>query len=373
MRLLIIPALFVGVATGCSQSEFKANKAGVIGSTTVFNSTEAVGVETGESYLPPSVSNGGEVTQEPKDFFTGADIQQGELPLIRLCSTGMVQGGLSPVTQTPSLKLTVRNSLGAIVCESSDTATLKNMIDGGKLIFSMLCPGKNVNGRPAELTNAEGQSVIFHNQVLYADNPEFESGLLFPIDDPVYEKCDTKSSPLFVDLRTSGQSFELTSPEDGILFDIQGENAKPVPHTKKHIGWFKQSSMAMLVLPNSQAEVAGINELFGNNTRGPDGEFATDGFAALAKYDDNADATINSSDLVYNHLSLWIDRDLNGVAGPGELMSLAFLGIASIDLNYDPNFSETDRYGNEVKYKSVVTFSSGKMKLIYDLWFLTRN
>ncbi|MGE4132350.1 MAG: hypothetical protein AB7F86_11980 [Bdellovibrionales bacterium] len=385
MKKLILTVVLTTTCAACNKANFKSAKAGVIAKSSVFGGGGGSISGTGETYSP-GVSQGGD-----KDAYGAIDqmgenqaidvpvIQGGLTPLWRICSDGYAEA-VAPAMVTTSIHLTITKSNGEIACQSSDTEVLRNMIASGGLDLPNLCPGITVLGIPLSnvtLKNAQGLSLLLNGwgSVIFADNPSVANNTtsLFPDNDPIYEKCDQKSSPLFVDLRAGHEPFELTSLADGILFDIQGENAKPVPHTKKHIGWFKNSAMAMLVLPNLREQVNGVNELFGNNTRGPDGEFAPHGFAALAKYDDNADGSIGRVDKVFERLSLWMDHDLNGIAGPGELISLTHLGIESIDLDFDPNFSEVDRYGNEVKYKSVVKFENGEMKLIYDLWFLTRN
>jgi len=383
IREIFFAAVAIALATGCTKTDFRSSKAGVIAKTSVFQANED-GESSGSVDQPRDPGKGPQPSPAPapsngtgNDEGHGQVISGGEIPLHRFCSDYISSGGEYAVN-TASIRLTVTRN-GQMLCQSSDTATLRAMITAGTLRLTILCPGRDLNGEPIEsvaLLGANNGNLLAHGygEVIYADNPDIDDGSpLFPDDDPIYQNCDSRQSPLFVDLRTGGGAFELSSPEEGIRFDILGERAKPVAHTPKRIGWFKNAAMAMLVNPDSHGGVHGINQLFGNNTRGPDGDFSPDGFAALAKHDGDGSGEIDGEDDIYKRLSLWIDHDLNGVAGPGELVSLSHLGIESIDLNYDPNFSETDRYGNEVKYKSVVTFANGEMRLIYDLWFLTRN
>ncbi|MCJ8278085.1 MAG: hypothetical protein HRT44_06245, partial [Bdellovibrionales bacterium] len=51
------------------------------------------------------------------------------------------------------------------------------------------------------------------------------------------------------------------------------------------------------------------------------------------------------------------------------LTSVMDAGIASISLDFDPNFYEVDDHGNKTTYKSIVSFYSGKKSLVFDLWF----
>jgi hypothetical protein len=83
------------------------------------------------------------------------------------------------------------------------------------------------------------------------------------------------------------------------------------------------------------------------------------------------DGKIDSSDAVFSELRLWLDKNNNGVAEAEELVSLETAGVVSIDLNYDKNFAETDVYGNQIKFKSVVRMKDGRLNLIYDIFFRT--
>lgn len=197
-----------------------------------------------------------------------------------------------------------------------------------------------------------------------------------------HQGCDANASPLIIDTHSNNERPEpvsLTAPLDGIWFDILGANAAPVAHSKYQISWINNADRyKFLVLP-SNGRVNGIDQMFGDNTLGPDGKFARDGFAALAKYDGTdfrgvrrlrpADGKIDIHDDVYSKLALWSDLNHNGIAEAGELQSLRDAGLIEIDLNYDPNFREEDIYGNSTELKSIVKFEDGRQRLIFDLWF----
>jgi len=182
--------------------------------------------------------------------------------------------------------------------------------------------------------------------------------------------CDQTASPLIIKTVSDDRAgFQLTSVINGILFDILGERAQPYAHAKQQISWIKKASYMFLVLPDEHGEVNGIDQMFGNDTKGPDGDFADNGYEALAKYDLNHDGVIDQNDAIYSKLRLWSDANLDGVAQSSELISLEEAGIVSIDLHYDNNYYERDKYGNETKMKSVVQLADGSMRLIFDLWF----
>jgi len=63
------------------------------------------------------------------------------------------------------------------------------------------------------------------------------------------------------------------------------------------------------------------------------------GFKALAlfdkpRYGGNADGVMDAKDAIYSRLSIWVDRNHNGMADPGELMSLRQAGIKAISVDY---------------------------------------
>jgi len=205
--------------------------------------------------------------------------------------------------------------------------------------------------------------------VLYESNPEWSLG------EPGGERCDQLNSPLVIQLPDPGQApapLDLSSPLDGVWFDILGKNSLPAPHTKKQISWLTPRARLtnyFLTLPDANGEVRGIDQLFGDNTFGPDGRFSANGYEALRKYDLNGDGVIDRRDPVFPALRLWADLDGNGVADRTELSTLASRRVEMIDLNYDASYFESDRFGNQIRYKSVVKTTDGELHLIFDIWF----
>lgn len=184
--------------------------------------------------------------------------------------------------------------------------------------------------------------------------------------------CDSSvADPLIVALDEKVDYVRLTSQQEGISFDILGQNSAPVAHAPKQISWFQNvnHSYYFVVLPNEQGEVLGIDQMFGDNTLGPDGKFAKDGYAALAKYDSDKDRKITANDEIFSKLRLWHDANLDGKASKDELFSLDDKGIVAIDLRFKRSYYERDQYGNETRRKSVVKTKDGKYHLIFDLWF----
>jgi hypothetical protein len=200
--------------------------------------------------------------------------------------------------------------------------------------------------------------------VLYDKNPALTSTV-------THKNCDQAASPLVALIGEGSHRIELTPPSQGIRFDILGRRATPAPFAKRKISWFLNDNhnYYFIALPNSAGQVRGIDELFGDNTYGPDGKFASNGYAALAKFDANNDSYITAKDPVFSKLRLWHDSNLDGVSSSDELFTMDEMGVVSIDLKYDQSYKETDIYGNEILMKSAIKTQDGQLHLLFDLWF----
>ncbi|MCB0378373.1 MAG: hypothetical protein KDD33_07765 [Bdellovibrionales bacterium] len=354
-----------------------------------------------------------------------------ELFVHRLCSDKRIrrdktnQNTKTQLLSTDKPAIVLANSLkiiithmpdGNVVCELTDTDKIRNDIIQNRTIDLTACPQQVMT--PFKITiTGNGEDPSVNDSDLVQNNGTITSGSLASlakkgikvlfleneknntidfsgfVDAALYEKCDSHASPLFVDMRTEAErskGYELSAPWDGVMFDIHGQKAKPYAHAKKKISWFKNKSMGFLVLPDIYGQVKGIDEMFGDGTMGPDGQLASHGFEALKKFDGLAvgdstkieslqvmwqtiprhpDGVIDANDDIYSRLRIWVDADFDGIAENNELQTLEEAKIARIDLGYDPNYSEEDRYGNVVKYKSVVEMTTGQLNLIFDLWF----
>lgn len=171
-------------------------------------------------------------------------------------------------------------------------------------------------------------------------------------------------SPLIIDM--VGQGIALTHPSNGVKFDIEGTGEKLA------ISWpVDTANTPFLVLDvNNNGNIDSVHELFGNNTKGPDGKTAANGFLSLAKYDQNRDRIINPKDAVWTKLRLWRDLNRDGSADASELSPLTLNRLVSIDLDYVDKQENGDAFGNSTLQRSVVEMRSGRMRNIFDLWFV---
>lgn len=128
---------------------------------------------------------------------------------------------------------------------------------------------------------------------------------------------------------------------------------------------------------NGSGTIDDAGELFGNHTRLQDGSFAANGYLALAQYDEpvnggNANGVIDPGDAVFSRLRIWTDWNHNGRTDPGELQTLAEVGIVSIDLDYQYS-QKQDRYGNQFLLRGRAVRDSADHTRdirIYDVYFV---
>lgn len=177
--------------------------------------------------------------------------------------------------------------------------------------------------------------------------------------------CDSVASPLVIDLGNTGIS--LSSPVDGVMFDIDGDGYK------EKVSWPIESQNYFLALDiDGNGSIDSAKELFGNSSQLPSGKTPANGFEALKYYDGNRDGVIDSNDVTYEDLVLWYDSNRDGMSSPSELHSLRSKNIKSINLSYIDGL-EADFFGNQTRERSYVTMDNNTKRLVVDIWFLPRD
>jgi hypothetical protein len=152
----------------------------------------------------------------------------------------------------------------------------------------------------------------------------------------------------------------MTNAQDGVKFNFFGDGVL------RQISWTAAGAdVGWLALDrNGNGKIDDGEELFSNVTpQPPPGHGLLLGFKALAIYDQkenggNGDGWIDAKDAIYPKLLVWVDKNHNGVSGPGELMTLSQAGIKAISVHYGLS-DWVDAYGNQFRYRSQIVFNDG--------------
>ena len=171
--------------------------------------------------------------------------------------------------------------------------------------------------------------------------------------------------PLLID--TDGNGVKLTSPEQGVIFDIDGDGVA------EQIGWtHKNSNDVWLAMDrNGNGRIDDGTELFGNNTPVRPGQKTDNGFEALNYLHAESrglaalDAAIAASDDAWSRLLLWRDANHNGISEADELTRVVDSPLSSIDLRYE--IVSRVRKDNEIRERSTVSWD-GAARQIVDVW-----
>jgi hypothetical protein len=147
----------------------------------------------------------------------------------------------------------------------------------------------------------------------------------------------------------------------GVQFDLGNTGA-----TNASVGWITAGEGFLVDLPAGATTITNGSELFGTATVMPNGQTASNGFAALSAFDQNGTGVIDASDPIFNQLQVWVDTGTNGTTPVGQLFSLAQLNIQSLNLN--AQVSGQNNNGNTIGLVSSYTTTDGKTHELADVW-----
>ncbi|WP_421716862.1 calcium-binding protein [Arcobacter arenosus] len=180
-----------------------------------------------------------------------------------------------------------------------------------------------------------------------------------PPKKPNPDRIPDFNSPLVLDLNSDGVTstfFEDTNT----YFDIEDDGFK------ERTGWVQKDDGLLALDLNQNGTIDNGKELFGNHTLLENGTKASNGFEALVQYDLNKDGFIDSKDSIYDALSIWQDKNSDGISQSNELTSLRNQQIDSISLDLK-EVSEKENY-NLISHESAF-LQNGEVKSIKDVWF----
>jgi hypothetical protein len=167
------------------------------------------------------------------------------------------------------------------------------------------------------------------------------------------------ASPIVLDLDGNGVS--TSAAAQGVRFDLLGSGQA------SQVGWTAGGDGLLAIDLNGNGRIDDGTELFGTGTLLANGMRASNGYQAMAQYDTNHDGRLDAGDAQFAQLRVWVDANHDGVTGPGELRTLAQLGIASIAL--DAAAGTTVQHGNLLGLTSTYTTTDGATHETADVWF----
>ena len=191
-----------------------------------------------------------------------------------------------------------------------------------------------------------------------------------PIVDPAKEKAKeqakktkdsifgTKKQPIVLDL--DGDGLELVNPYySSVYFDHDNDGYR------ERIGWVAPDDGFLVTDLDLDNQVNTAEELIvANQTDEED----TDLEALASLYDSNGDGILNAQDDNWEKLKIWRDLNQNGVSDSGELNTLEYHGIESIDLQITKSIDgEKEVAGNEVTGTASYTRIDGTSSEVGDV------
>lgn len=249
--------------------------------------------------------------------------------------------GTNPMDASSKMDL-YNNGVGReIASQVGPTATLEQLADAvlaavldGRLVTSPNDPRLIPYVPVTEAERAAYNQVTGYFATRFNEMPSTVQALFFSAG---YAQQPWRD-PLVLDL--NGDGALETRREDGTThFDFDGNGFA------ESIGWVGPADGLLVRDLNGNGRIDDGGELFGDRTRLASGEFATNGFTALAQLDDNGDGVVNSLDGAWAELFVWRDENGDGFTDEGELISLAAAQVGGIRTSFSVT-NQPDANGN---------------------------
>lgn len=182
-----------------------------------------------------------------------------------------------------------------------------------------------------------------------------------------------QGSPILFDIDNDG--FHLVGTNDRVPFDLTGDGQPEM------ITWTRggKGDAFLAFDRNENGRIDDGTELFGNYTpRVSTGIAAPNGYEALREFDigtfgGNEDGRLDSADLIWRRLLLWVDRNHDGISQPNELSTLDQSGVIAMETSYIVSHRR-DAHGNLFRFKGkawvVNTAARPHSVPTYDVFFL---
>lgn len=129
------------------------------------------------------------------------------------------------------------------------------------------------------------------------------------------------TSPIVLDLNGDGVSL-VDNRKTSVAFDWDGDGVR------NQTGWVGRDDGFLMFDRDGNGTVSGTDELsFTSDKQG-----AKSDLDGLRAFDSNGDGKFSSADDKFNQFKVWRDRNGNGLAEKGEVLSLGEAGVASVNL-----------------------------------------
>lgn len=126
-------------------------------------------------------------------------------------------------------------------------------------------------------------------------------------------------TPIIFSLSGSSSLASLLAPASRVSFDIAGDNVA------RSWSWVTPSTGILCWDPHGTGRITSGRQLFGSATFWM---MFSDGYAALASLDNDSDGWLRGSELA--GISVWVDRDSDGVSSFLEVSPVGSLGVSGI-------------------------------------------
>jgi hypothetical protein len=160
--------------------------------------------------------------------------------------------------------------------------------------------------------------------------------------------------PLVLDL--DGDGLETVAIGDqAVYFDVDGD------FFGERTGWLKGDDGFLTLDLNRNGRIDDIGEMFGSRS--------DSGFGDLSALDSNRDGAITAADSDFGRLTVWQDRDQDGLTDAGELKTLTELGIARIGIAGATAINITTPQGTLLRAENTFTRTNGTTGAVLEAVF----
>ncbi len=128
-------------------------------------------------------------------------------------------------------------------------------------------------------------------------------------------------TPIVFSFKRAAHLSELLDSQRAVDFDLRGYG------WRERWSWVKPELGFLVWDPEHKGEITSAQQLFGGYTFQI---FRNTGYDALAALDDNGDGALTGAEMA--GISVWFDRNSDGISSPNEVTPLEQLGVVSVSV-----------------------------------------